>query len=224
MKAIGLEGRWWDILKGEFDQAYMKELKNFLVSELSAGKTIYPHGKEIFQAFNWTPFDGVKVVIIGQDPYHAPHQAHGACFSVKTGVPAPPSLVNIFKEIHSDLGLPVPPHGYLERWARQGVFLLNTVLTVERARPASHQGKGWERFTDRVVEFLNQEREGLVFMLWGSHARRKAEGVDSRRHLILRAPHPSPLSAHRGFLGCGHFGQANRYLLQSGSGTIDWKL
>ena len=202
----------------------MKELKNFLTLELAAGKTIYPHGKEIFRAFDWTPFDKVKVVIIGQDPYHAPNQAHGACFSVRPGVPAPPSLVNIFKEIHSDLGLSVPGHGYLEKWGTQGVFLLNTVLTVERGRPASHQGKGWEMFTDRVVEVLDKEREGLVFMLWGSHAKKKAMGVDSHRHLILKAPHPSPLSAHRGFLGCGHFSRANRYLGQRGLSLIDWGL
>ena len=202
----------------------MGELKKFLASELSAGKTIYPHGSEIFQAFDWTPFDKVKVVIIGQDPYHGPGQAHGACFSVKPGVPAPPSLVNIFKEIHSDLGLPIPSHGHLQKWATQGVFLLNTVLTVEKSRPASHQGKGWERFTDEVVEALNEKRKDLVFMLWGSHARKKAEGVDNQRHLILRAPHPSPLSAHRGFLGCGHFGQANNYLVKCGLSPIDWGL
>ena len=224
MRAVALEESWRDLLEGEFEQPYMKELKSFLVSELSAGKTIYPHGKEILQAFDWTPFEQVKVVIIGQDPYHAPDQAHGACFSVKPGVPAPPSLVNIFKEIHADLGLSIPNHGYLEKWGTQGVFLLNTVLTVERGRPASHQGRGWERFTDRVVELLNREREGLVFMLWGSHASKKAEGVDSQRHLVLRAPHPSPLSAHRGFLGCGHFGRANHYLVQCGLEPIDWSL
>ena len=224
MKKIGLEGEWGNILNGEFEQPYMGELRSFLSSELAAGKTIYPHGKEIFQAFNWTPFEKVRIVIIGQDPYHAPNQAHGACFSVKPGVPAPPSLVNIFKEIYSSLGLPIPSHGHLKKWATQGVFLLNTVLTVEKGRPASHQGRGWERFTDRVVEFLNKEREGLVFMLWGNHARKKAEGVDMRRHLVLRAPHPSPLSAHRGFLGCGHFDRANRYLIESGVGAIDWEL
>ena len=221
---IGLRGRWRDVLASEFDRPYMKELKKFLASELSGGKTIYPHGKEIFQAFDWTPFEKVKVVVIGQDPYHAPDQAHGACFSVKRGVPPPPSLANIFKEIQSDLGLPVPSHGYLEKWATQGVLLLNTVLTVERGRPASHRGKGWERFTDRVVELLNRDRENLVFMLWGSHAHRKAEGVDPRRHLVLRSPHPSPLSAHRGFFGRGHFGKANRYLVQLGLEAIDWEL
>ena len=219
-----LEQSWLNVLKDELEQSYMGELRSFLASELAAGKTIYPHGKEIFQAFDWTPLEKVKVVIIGQDPYHSPNQAHGACFSVKPGVSAPPSLVNIFKEIRSDLGLTVPNHGYLKKWGTQGVFLLNTVLTVERSRPASHQGRGWERFTDRVVEVLNRKREGLVFMLWGSHARKKAEGVDGKRHLILRAPHPSPLSAHRGFLGCGHFSQGNRYLVQCGLEPIDWEL
>ena len=164
------------------------------------------------------------MVVIGQDPYHAPNQAHGACFSVKPGVPAPPSLVNIFKEINSDLGLPIPRHGHLEKWGIQGVFLLNTVLTVERGCPASHQGRGWEQFTDRAVEALNRERRGLVFMLWGAHASKKAATVDSARHLVLRAPHPSPLSAHRGFLGCGHFGRANRYLVKCGLRPIDWGL
>ena len=224
MKKVGLEGEWGNVLNSEFEQPYMRELKIFLSSELAAGKTIYPHGKEIFQAFNWTPFEKVRIVIIGQDPYHAPNQAHGVCFSVKPGVPAPPSLVNIFKEIYSSLGLPIPAHGHLKKWATQGVFLLNTVLTVERGRPASHQGRGWERFTDRVVELLNREREGLVFMLWGGHAHRKAAGVDTRRHLVLRAPHPSPLSAHRGFLGCRHFGRANDYLVESGTEAVDWGL
>ena len=224
MKKIALEEGWREVLKNEFEQLYMKKLKSFLSSELAKGKTIYPHGREIFQAFDWTPFEKVKVVIIGQDPYHGPNQAHGACFSVKPGVPAPPSLINIFKEIHSSLGLPVPSHGYLKKWATQGVFLLNTVLTVEKGQPSSHQGKGWEEFTDRVVELLNKEREGLVFMLWGNHARKKAAGVDTRRHMVLRAPHPSPLSAYRGFLGCGHFCRANNYLVQLGLEAIDWKL
>lgn len=202
----------------------MHELKAFLRAEKQRGKQIYPHSSKWFNAFNSTPFDQVKVVILGQDPYHGPGQAHGLCFSVPRGVACPPSLVNIFAEIERDLGIPPPPHGCLEGWAAQGVLLLNSVLTVERGRAASHQGQGWERFTDRVVGLLNAERNGLVFMLWGSYAQRKGSIIDTDRHLVLRSAHPSPLSAHRGFLGNGHFSQANDYLQKSGREPVDWRL
>jgi uracil-DNA glycosylase len=221
---IKLEPSWIQRLGDEFAQDYMTSLRQFLAAEFAAGKTIYPKGAEFFTALNLTPFEKVKVVIIGQDPYHGPGQAHGLSFSVKPGISAPPSLVNIFKELKNDLGLAPPSHGYLKSWAEQGVLLLNAVLTVEMNRAASHQGRGWERFTDRIVKELNDKREHLVFMLWGSYAQKKCDFVDTRKHLVLRAPHPSPLSAHRGFLGCGHFSMANRYLEQHGLATIDWQL
>lgn len=202
----------------------MRALAEFLRTEKAAGKRIYPPGPQIFAALDATPFEQVKVVILGQDPYHGPGQAHGLCFSVLPGVEVPPSLVNIFKEIERDLGLPRPGHGHLMPWARQGVLLLNAVLTVESGRAGSHQGKGWEGFTDHIVETLDREREGLVFLLWGSYAQQKGKIIDSRRHCVLRAPHPSPLSAHRGFLGCGHFGKANRWLAGAGLAPIDWSL
>ena len=183
---------------------------------------IYPPGKLIFNALDSTPFDRVKVVILGQDPYHGPGQAHGLCFSVPKGVPAPPSLVNIYKEIQNDLGLTPPGHGNLQSWADQGVLLLNAVLTVERGQASAHQGKGWERFTDRIVAELNQGREKLVFLLWGSYATRKGEIIDRERHLVLTAPHPSPLSAHRGFFGCRHFSKANSWLERQGMAPIHW--
>jgi uracil-DNA glycosylase len=202
----------------------MKALSEFLRAEKRDGKTIYPAGPQIFAALNATPFDKVKVVILGQDPYHGPNQAHGLCFSVMPGVAPPPSLVNIFTEIERDLGLPRPQHGCLLPWARQGVLLLNAVLTVEHGLAGSHQGKGWEGFTDACVDALNRGREGLVFLLWGSYAQAKGKLIDRQRHLILKAPHPSPLSAHRGFIGCGHFSRANEYLRSRGQTPIDWRL
>jgi uracil-DNA glycosylase len=202
----------------------MRALAEFLRAEKRAGKVIYPPGPEIFNAFTHTPFEAVRVVILGQDPYHGPGQAHGLCFSVRPGVPPPPSLVNIFKEIQRDLGIPPPDHGCLTPWADRGVLLLNSVLTVERGRAASHQGKGWEGFTDHVVDVLNREREGLVFLLWGSYAQAKGKLIDTRRHLVLKAPHPSPLSAHRGFIGCGHFSRTNAWLREHGLPEIDWRL
>jgi uracil-DNA glycosylase len=223
---VRLEGSWKAALGGEFSQPYMRELRAFLTREKQARKVIYPKGTEIFRALDLTPLDRVRVVIIGQDPYHGPGQAHGLCFSVRTGVPQPPSLVNIFKEINDELGgdgrCLDDVHGCLEPWARQGVLLLNAVLTVERSRAGSHQGKGWETFTDRVVEVLNREREKLVFLLWGSYAQKKGAHVDRQRHCVLTAPHPSPLSAHRGFFGCGHFARANEYLETNGARPIDW--
>jgi uracil-DNA glycosylase len=223
-RSIDLEPSWLAALASEFEQPYMQQLRAFLASEKQAGKRIFPSGNELFNAFSHTPLDRVKVVILGQDPYHGEGQAHGLCFSVKHGVAAPPSLKNIFKEIHSELGLPIPPHGNLAAWADQGVLLLNSVLSVECARAASHQGKGWERFTDRVIEIIDREREGVVFMLWGSYAQRKGSIIDSRRHCVLKAPHPSPLSAYRGFFGCGHFSAANEYLQGRNIQPIDWRL
>ncbi|MBJ6726007.1 uracil-DNA glycosylase [Geomesophilobacter sediminis] len=223
---VKIEPTWKSRLLDEFQKPYMLELKEFLRRELAARKIIYPKGNEFFNAFNTTPFERVKVVILGQDPYHGPNQAHGLCFSVRQGVDIPPSLVNIYKEIQRDLGLPPQEftHGYLQHWAEQGVLLLNSVLSVEQGRAGSHQGKGWETFTDCAIAKLNAEREHLVFMLWGSYAHRKGEVIDSRRHLVLKAPHPSPLSAHRGFFGCGHFSKTNDYLSRYGIDPIDWRL
>ena len=221
-KEIKLESGWKEVLGFEFENEYMIKLKEFLQEELASGKTIYPHGDDIFSAFDSTPFDKVKVVIIGQDPYHGPGQAHGMCFSVKKGVRIPPSLINIYKELESDVGLSSPGHGHLGQWAEQGVLLINAVLTVERGNAGSHHGQGWEIFTDKVIEILNKKKEGLVFLLWGAPAQRKAAMVDSRKHLILKAPHPSPLSAHRGFFGCRHFSQTNQYLKGRRIEEIDW--
>lgn len=222
--AIQLEASWLERLREQFDQPYMQELKNFLRREKASGKVIYPPGNEMFAAFNLTPLEHVKVVILGQDPYHGPGQAHGLCFSVKPGVALPPSLVNIYKELEQDLGVPPASHGCLTHWAEQGVLLLNSVLSVERGRAASHQGRGWEQFTDRAIEAVNRDCEHVVFMLWGAYAQRKGAVIDQSRHLVLQAPHPSPLSAHRGFFGCGHFGKANAWLVSKGRESVDWRL
>ncbi len=219
---VRMEAGWKARLADQFSQPYMEQLRAFLLAEKSAGRVVYPPGDEIFNAFNMAPWDKVRVVILGQDPYHGPGQAHGLCFSVKPGIPLPPSLRNIFREVGSDVGAHTGACGCLVPWARQGVLLLNSVLTVERGRAAAHEGKGWERFTDRVIEVLSAEREGLVFMLWGSYAQRKGSIIDGRRHLVLRAPHPSPLSASRGFFGCQHFSRANDYLLSNGQDPVDW--
>lgn len=221
---VRLDDSWKAVLGEEFARPYMAALKAFLQREKAAGKTIFPKGAEYFRALDLTPLDEVRVVILGQDPYHGAGQAHGLCFSVQPGVRIPPSLVNIYKEMQSDLGIPPARHGFLEHWARQGVLLLNSVLTVEEARAASHQGQGWEQFTDAVIRAVNEECEHVVFMLWGSHAQKKAAFVDRSRHLVLKAPHPSPLSAHNGFFGCRHFSQANDYLAARGRNTIDWQL
>jgi uracil-DNA glycosylase len=221
---IQLEASWRDRLAPELASAPMRALSAFLRAEKAAGKRIYPPGADIFAALDAVPFERVKVVVLGQDPYHGPGQAHGLSFSVPPGVDVPPSLQNIFKELERDLGLKRPAHGDLRAWARQGVLLLNSVLTVEAGQPGSHQGRGWEAFTDRIVALLDAEREGLVFMLWGSYAQAKGRIIDARRHCVLRAPHPSPLSAHRGFIGCGHFSAANRWLQGRGLGPIDWAL
>lgn len=222
--AIRLHPSWLTHLESEFSKPYMQALKAFLVEEKKAGKTIYPPGDRYFNAFDRTPFDKVKVVILGQDPYHGPGQAHGLCFSVLPGVKVPPSLVNIYKEINQDLGIAPACHGCLETWADQGVLLLNAVLTVQQSMAGSHQGKGWEQFTDAAIDALNRQREGLVFLLWGSYAQKKGGLVDRSRHLVLQAPHPSPLSAHRGFFGCSHFSQANEFLSSIGQTPIDWRV
>jgi uracil-DNA glycosylase len=214
---------WTERLQAHLASPYFAELRAFLV-EARRNHTIHPKGRDIFRAFELTPFDTVKVVILGQDPYHGPGQAHGLCFSVPPGVPAPPSLANIFTELQRDLGLARPPHGDLTHWARQGVLLLNATLTVRADQAASHQGKGWERFTDAAIAALSKERTGLVFMLWGKSAQQKAALIDGDRHYVLQAPHPSPLSAHRGFIGCGHFGLANEILAAQGIAPIDWSL
>lgn len=221
---VKIEAGWKAELKEEFSKPYFEDIVNFLKAEKAAGKVIYPPGPYIFNAFNTTPFDGVKVVILGQDPYHGPGQAHGLSFSVPPGVAPPPSLVNIFKELHTDLQLPVPGHGYLEKWAKQGVLLLNAALTVEAHKPMSHSKIGWHHFTDDVIRILSRDREHIVFMLWGSFAKSKAELIDKTKHLILTAAHPSPLSAHNGFFGCRHFSKANFWLQRMGIAQIDWSL
>jgi uracil-DNA glycosylase len=215
---------WAEVLRGEREQSYFIELLAFVESERRAGKQIYPPNSEIFHALSATPFCDVKVVIIGQDPYHGPNQAHGLCFSVKPPTPPPPSLVNIFIELQKEFGFPRPAHGSLEAWAQQGVLLLNAVLTVEEGKAGSHANRGWERFTDRVIRELNDRRDHIVFLLWGAYAQKKGAFIDRSRHLVLEAPHPSPLSAHRGFIGCGHFDKANRYLKDHGIAEINWRL
>lgn len=224
MSTIKLDPEWLQQLQPEFAAPYMQQLRAFLAQEKKQGKVIYPSGSLWFNALNHTPFSKVNVVILGQDPYHGPHQAHGLCFSVLEGVPPPPSLINIFAEIQRDLGIPPPPHGNLTKWADQGVLLLNAVLTVEQGKAGAHQGKGWERFTDAIVALLNEKRKNLVFMLWGSYAQKKGAIIDRKKHLVLSSPHPSPLSAYRGFMGNGHFSQANAYLLAQGIPAVNWDL
>jgi uracil-DNA glycosylase len=216
-----IEESWKNVLAGEFGSEYFLKLREFIQEE-KKNYEVYPPGQQIFSAFNHTPFNRVKVVILGQDPYHGPGQAHGMCFSVPDGVPKPPSLINIFKEISSDLGIPAPATGNLEPWARQGVLLLNAILTVRANTPASHQNKGWETFTDAVIRNLSSRRKNLVFMLWGNYAQAKESLIDADRHHILKAAHPSPLSASRGFFGCRHFSQANALLEEMGLSGIRW--
>lgn len=222
-KPGALHSSWQAVIGNQFTQPYMVRLKAFLQQEKRAGKIIYPPGLQIFNAFNQTPFDQVRVVIIGQDPYHGPGQAHGLSFSVPANLrPLPPSLQNIDKELASDLGMEQPTHGDLTAWAQQGVLLLNATLTVEAAQAGSHQQRGWESFTDAAITALNQQRDGLVFILWGSYAQKKGAVIDGQRHLILKSPHPSPLSAHRGFFGSKPFSVTNRYLQRQGQQPIDW--
>ena len=223
-QTIALEDSWKSALSTEFEQPYMQRLKNFLIERKQMGKRIFPRGSEYFRALDLTPLTDVKVVILGQDPYHGAGQAHGLCFSVQPGIRIPPSLVNIYKELQADLGIVPPRHGFLEHWARQGVLLLNSVLTVEEAQAASHQGKGWETFTDAVIRKVNDDCDAVVFILWGAYAQRKAAFVDTSRHLVLKSPHPSPLSAHNGFFGCHHFSKANAFLEEHGRSPIDWQL
>lgn len=218
---VAIEESWKERLSGEFEKEYFQRLVSFVKEEYRRGK-VYPPGSNIFRAFDVCPFDKVKVVILGQDPYHEPRQAHGLSFSVQDGVPYPPSLINIFKEIESDLGKPVPKSGDLTRWAEQGVLLLNATLTVRAHQAGSHQNKGWEEFTDAVIHRLAEEREHLVFILWGSYAQRKGAFIDTSKHLVLKSAHPSPLSAFRGFFGNKHFSKANEYLVAHGIEPIDW--
>ena len=218
---VKIESSWKNVLKDEFDKPYFAQLTNFVRDEYQNQK-IYPPGSQIFSAYDHCPLDKVKVVILGQDPYHGPGQAHGLCFSVNEGIPMPPSLINIFKEIKSDLNIAMPPHGSLVRWANQGVMLLNATLTVRAGEAGSHQKKGWEEFTDASISAISKSRDHVVFMLWGSYAQNKTILIDSRKHLILKAPHPSPLSAHRGFLGCRHFSQTNEYLVKNNLLPIQW--
>jgi uracil-DNA glycosylase len=223
-REVKMQADWLALLRDEFDSDYMRELSRFLRERRAEGAVIYPPATDIFRAFWSTPPQRVRVVVVGQDPYHNPGQAHGLCFSVNPGVPVPPSLGNIYRELHRDLGLPVPTHGCLQAWADRGVLLMNSVLTVERNRPGAHQGKGWERFTDRVIAVLSAAERPLVFLLWGSYAQKKGARIDRERHCVLTAPHPSPLSAHRGFLGCGHFSTANAFLESRGLESMDWSL
>lgn len=221
---IKLHESWKQHLADEFATPRMQALRQFLVDEKAAGKRIFPKGNEWFRALDLTPLDQVRVVILGQDPYHGEGQAHGLCFSVRPGVRTPPSLVNIYKELKSDLGIEPARHGFLEHWSKQGVLLLNSVLTVEMGQAASHQRKGWEEFTDAIIRAVNAQPAPVVFLLWGAYAQKKAAFVDSSRHLVLKAAHPSPLSAHNGFLGCRHFSKTNEYLQSKGLPPIDWAL
>lgn len=221
---VKIEEKWKEILKHEFDKPYFKQIPQHLKTEKSQGKIIYPPGPLIFNAFNTTPIDQVKVVILGQDPYHGPGQAHGLSFSVPDGIPKPPSLVNILKEINTDIGIPIPESGNLTYWAKQGVFLLNASLTVRAGEPMSHSKIGWAEFTNEVIKKISDYREHVVFMLWGKFAQEKRTLINASKHLVLRSVHPSPLSAHAGFFGCRHFSQANAWLSNNGIDPIDWKL
>ena len=220
--SIRLESSWKQLLLKEFEKQYMKDLKLFLLKEIQHNKSIYPQPHEYFEALNLSPFNEVKVVILGQDPYHGFNQAHGLCFSVKPQVAVPPSLLNIYKELSQDLGVKIASHGFLKAWAKQGILLLNNTLTVVAGKPGSHKGKGWEIFTDKIIEILNQKKQNLVFLLWGRFAGEKACFVDSSKHCVLKAPHPSPFSADRGFFGCRHFSKTNAYLKSKGLKQIDW--
>ncbi|MEQ8516178.1 MAG: uracil-DNA glycosylase [Chromatocurvus sp.] len=221
---VNLQPDWLQLLGDEFEQDYMRELAAYLRARRREGAVLYPPPAEIFNAFWYTPPEEVAVVVLGQDPYHNPGQAHGLCFSVRPDVALPPSLRNIFTEQRDDLGIDVPGHGSLVAWARRGVLLLNSVLTVEQGNAGAHQGRGWERFTDRVIDVINAQKRPVVFMLWGSYAQKKGASIDTARHCVLRAPHPSPLSAHRGFFGCRHFSAANAFLRERGIGDLDWTL
>lgn len=221
---VKIEASWKEVLKGEFSKPYFQQIPLHIKTEKSQGKIIYPAGSLIFNAFNVTPFDKVKVVILGQDPYHGPGQAHGLCFSVQNGVPPPPSLMNIFKELQDDIGISIPQNGNLTHWAEQGVFLLNASLTVRAGEPMSHSKIGWAEFTDTVIKKISELKKNVVFLLWGKFAQEKRVLIDEKKHGILRSVHPSPLSAHAGFFGCKHFSKANAYLMSKGIDPVDWKL
>lgn len=221
---VKIEASWKSALKAEFAKPYFEQAAIHVKTEKSQGKTIYPPGSMIFNAFNQTPFDKVKVVILGQDPYHGPNQAHGLCFSVQPGIAPPPSLLNIFKELQDDIGIPVPSHGNLNHWAEQGVFLLNASLTVRAGEPMSHAKIGWAPFTDAVIKTISDKKEHVVFLLWGKFAQEKRVLIDESKHLVLKAAHPSPLSAHAGFFGCRHFSKTNEYLAKAGIEPVDWSL
>ena len=221
---VKIEASWKEILQDEFNKPYFGQIVHHLKTERTQGKIIYPPGPNIFNAFNTTSFDKIKIVLLGQDPYHGPGQAHGLCFSVQNGVPPPPSLVNIFKELHDDTGVEIPAHGNLTKWAEHGVFLLNASLTVRAGEPMSHAKIGWATFTDTVIKKISQEREHVVFMLWGKFAQEKRVLIDESKHFILRSVHPSPLSANSGFFGCKHFSKANAYLMSKGIDPVDWSL
>ena len=215
---------WEGTIKEEKQKDYFKKIKQFLADEVAAKKVIYPRKEDIFNAFKLTPFEDVKVVVIGQDPYHGPNQAHGLSFSVRKGIQTPPSLRNIYKELHDDIGFLIPDHGCLEPWATQGVLLLNATLTVQAHQPQSHSKIGWQQFTDNIIRCLNQHPQQIIYLLWGAYAQSKSQLIDTAHHIILKAPHPSPLSAHRGFFGCKHFSKTNSILIQNGRGAIDWSL
>jgi uracil-DNA glycosylase len=221
---VKIETSWKEVLKDEFKKPYFKQIADHLKTEKAQGKTIYPPGPQIFHAFEATPFDELKVVILGQDPYHGPKQAHGLSFSVQKGVPPPPSLINIFKELHDDVGVPIPNHGHLEKWAKQGVLLLNASLTVRAAEPMSHSKLGWEKFTNTVIEKVSELKENIVFVLWGRFAQEKQSLIDQKKHYIIKSAHPSPLSAKNGFFGSSPFSKINNYLVKHGIDPIDWAL
>ncbi len=220
-----IEKSWLEVLEDEFQKTYFLKLKQFIVDQITAGKNVYPPPGQIFHAFEKCPFDNVKVVILGQDPYHGQNQAHGLCFSVNRDVlPLPPSLRNIYKELHADVGCKIPSHGNLEKWTQQGVLLINAVLSVNAGSPASHAGHGWEKFTDRVIQEISDKQEGVVFLLWGKYAQEKGHIIDRKKHFILEASHPSPFSANRGFFGCRHFSKVNEILVSQGKNKIDWQI
>ena len=221
---VKIEPNWKEILKDEFRKPYFQHIPLHLKTEKEQGKKIFPPGSQIFNAFNTTPIDKVKVVILGQDPYHGQRQAHGLCFSVANGIPPPPSLINIFKELHSDIGVPIPNHGNLTHWAEQGVFLLNASLTVRNGEPMSHSKIGWAEFTDSVIKIISEKKRNVVFLLWGKIAQEKRVLIDENKHLILKAAHPSPLSAHAGFFGCRHFSKTNEWLMSKGIDPVDWRV
>jgi uracil-DNA glycosylase len=221
---VQIEASWKDALKDEFDKPYFSNIVSYLKAEKQLKKIIYPAGQHIFNAFNTTPIDKIKILLLGQDPYHGAGQAHGLCFSVQTGVPPPPSLINIFKELKTDIGMDTPANGDLTHWAQQGVFLLNASLTVRKSEPMSHAKIGWAAFTDAVIKKISEKREHIVFMLWGRFAQEKEQLIDTSKHLVLKSAHPSPLSANNGFFGCRHFSKANEYLVANGIDPVDWKI